>query len=509
MIKPITLIYNNLNNFGKFLKGGFISLKKFILILIFSFVFFSTTSSFADVVQLENGTKEFPVNVIIKDQVSGIKNLKILINGQVIANIDYTGEFPKTQITNEPLKIPDSIKENVEVDVVFVATDRLDNKVSKTLYTFKIKPLPETSEGDITKIKNDLEEVLSDPGNLDLNKVEQVVEDILESMLPNPEKKEALETVVDTLISVDTNKDYTEDNRVRLMSAANIQEKVIALDVTDPKAYLKMIEIRRRLELSNYLDYVKIKTAKGEITIMEVDNKTYIPIEQATELLGIDTNIESVNVRTMDSSFGFKTDTGYLFVYPDGKVIGHPTMIKADVKMYYGKMYIYKPDLEDLLDSNIYLYDIPEDLRVTYSDHWAYPYAKKVIEVYSVQVDTEHLDDPAPVELQERLFALANLDIPTEENMARFWPFYYMVQALDVELDKNTNTYEILKDYDDACETCIKANDTLAKAEKIGLLSGRSYPDGTVKLDIKEPITNGELCALILRYMKIFKNSIY
>lgn len=486
---------------------GGISLKRIIsILLLISILGVLTVPVFSATQDLPNGTSDFPVNVTVNDATSGMKNLRILINGQEVANIDYTGEFPVAKLVNQPLNIPDNVEENVEVNVTFIATDRVGNQTTQDLYRFKILPVP-SSDGNESpsQYQGSLDDALN---SMDLNQIIEVVQDILESMLPNSEKKEMLSTVVTNLIDVDPSKDYTEDNRVRLMSAASIQEKVIALDVRDPKAYLVMIEIKRRLSMSNYLDYVKTKQVNGKITIIEVENKTYIPVDQATKMLGANTNIKD-NVYTMDGSFGFMTDTGYLFIYPDGKVTGHPTLTQVDLKIYYGKMYVYKPDLEVLLDSDIKIYDIPEELMITNKDHWAYPYAERIINIYNIEVNTERLDDPAPIELQKRLFNLAKIDIPVEENMARFWPFYYMVQALNVQLDKGTDTYELLKEFDDACDTCQKANDTLAKAKKVGLLKGRSYPNGKVKLDIKEPITTGELSALILTFMELVKQSTY
>ena len=476
------------------------------VLLLISFIGIIAVPVIAATQDLPSGTSNFPVNVTVDDATSGMKNLKILINGQEVADIDYTGEFPVAKLVNQPLNIPINVGENVEVGVTFIATDRVGNQTTQELYKFKIMPAPSSDGSDSrSEYQGGLDDALN---NMDLEGINNTVQDILESMLPNSEKKEMLETVVDTLIDADPSQDYTEGNRARLMSAASIQEKVISLDVKDPKAYLVMIEIKRRLSMSNYLDYVTLKQVNGKITIMEVDGKTYIPVDQATKLLGVNTNIKD-NVYTMDGSFGFMTDTGYLFIYPDGKVTGHPTLTQVDLKIYYGKIYIHKTDLELLLDSDITIYEIPDELMITDENHWAYSYTERLINIYNIEINNDRLDNPAPVEVQEKLFNLAKINIPVEENMARFWPFYYLVEALGVELDKDADTYELLKEFDDACETCEKANDTLAKAKQVGLLRGRGYPNGDVKMDIKEPVTTGELSVLILTFMELVKQSMY
>ena len=133
--------------------------------------------------------------------------------------------------------------------------------------------------------------------------------------------------------------------------------------------------------------------------------------------------------------------------------------------------------------------------------HWAERDLHDLQDNYQIEVRGD-LDQPAETELQEKIFKLINITKKPQQELLRYKMFYYMVEALAIKTLEEEECDEILQDFKDRCEYCIKANQTLGKAKKVGILQGRSTKEGLM-MAVDEPITRAEIGVLAVRYLKI------
>jgi hypothetical protein len=133
--------------------------------------------------------------------------------------------------------------------------------------------------------------------------------------------------------------------------------------------------------------------------------------------------------------------------------------------------------------------------------HWAEEDLRNLKDKYKIEI-MGNLDQPADKALQEKIFKLMDIKKRPLDKLLRFRIFYYMVESLSIETLEDKECNKILQDFEDTCNYCKKANRTLGKAKKVGLLKGRRTPEGLVMV-IDKPVTRAELGVLAVRYMKL------
>ncbi|PKM86603.1 MAG: hypothetical protein CVU87_11600 [Firmicutes bacterium HGW-Firmicutes-12] len=132
--------------------------------------------------------------------------------------------------------------------------------------------------------------------------------------------------------------------------------------------------------------------------------------------------------------------------------------------------------------------------------HWAEKSFKEIYQLDGIIVDEP--DSPANISLQEKVYKICRLNISPEKGLMRYWLLKSMVDTLGLFDADEVEVAHILRDYKDLCVHCFKANQVLAMAEKSSLLRGRLKPEGLVTA-AKDPVTNAELVAFALRYLRI------
>ena len=142
---------------------------------------------------------------------------------------------------------------------------------------------------------------------------------------------------------------------------------------------------------------------------------------------------------------------------------------------------------------------IPQTTIAQDKEHWAAADVRQAKELYGFNVP-EQLNEPADVTLQETIIKLAGLSLEPQQNINRYHVLQAMTEQLNITGITEDNTDQILSEYIDICEYCTKVNIVLSKALKSGLAKGRMTPQGKAMAP-KDPITNGELVVLYLRYM--------